>query len=60
MAAAPQGEVTALLLRWGEGDAAARAGLSVEQTAEAVGLSRATVNREWAIARAWLRDRLAA
>ncbi len=36
------------------------AGLSVEETAEAVGLSRATVNREWTIARAWLRDRLVA
>jgi RNA polymerase sigma factor (TIGR02999 family) len=30
------------------------AGLSVEQTAEALGLSRATVNRYWVTARAWL------
>jgi RNA polymerase sigma factor (TIGR02999 family) len=31
------------------------AGLTVEETAEAVELSRATVNREWALARAWLK-----
>jgi RNA polymerase sigma factor (TIGR02999 family) len=36
------------------------AGLSVAETAEAVSASRATVKREWVIARAWLRDRLAA
>jgi RNA polymerase sigma factor (TIGR02999 family) len=30
------------------------AGLSVEETAEALGLSRATVNRYWVTARAWL------
>jgi RNA polymerase sigma factor (TIGR02999 family) len=30
------------------------AGLSVEETAEALGLSKATVNRHWALARAWL------
>lgn len=30
------------------------AGLSVEETAEALGVSRATVNRDWATARAWL------
>ncbi len=35
-------------------------GLSVEETAEVMGLSRATVNRDWAMARAWLRQRLAA
>jgi RNA polymerase sigma factor (TIGR02999 family) len=29
-------------------------GLSIEETAEAVGLSVATVNREWSAARAWL------
>jgi len=29
-------------------------GLSIEETAEVVGLSTATVNREWASARAWL------
>ena len=31
------------------------AGLSIEQAAEALGLSRATVYRQWAYARAWLR-----
>ncbi|SRR5258708_5065840 len=36
------------------------AGLSLAETAEAVSASRATVKREWVIARAWLRDRLAA
>jgi RNA polymerase sigma factor (TIGR02999 family) len=35
------------------------AGLGLAETAEAVGVSRATVKREWVIARAWLRDRLA-
>ncbi len=35
-------------------------GLSVEETAEAVGASRATVHRDWAMARAWLHRRLAA
>jgi RNA polymerase sigma factor (sigma-70 family) len=35
-------------------------GLSVEETAEVMGVSRATVNRDWAMARAWLRQRLAA
>ena len=29
-------------------------GLSVEETAEVVGVSRATVNREWSTAKAWL------
>ena len=29
-------------------------GLSVEETAEALGVSEPTVNREWAMARAWL------
>ena len=29
-------------------------GLSVEETAEVVGISPATVHREWAVARAWL------
>jgi RNA polymerase sigma factor (TIGR02999 family) len=36
------------------------AGLGLAETAETVGVSRATVKREWVIARAWLRDRLAA
>jgi RNA polymerase sigma factor (TIGR02999 family) len=31
------------------------AGLSIEETAEVVGLSPATVKREWALARAWLK-----
>jgi DNA-directed RNA polymerase specialized sigma24 family protein len=30
------------------------AGLSIEETAAAMGISTATVKREWAIARAWL------
>ena len=30
------------------------AGLSIEETAEALGISPATVKREWAVARAWL------
>lgn len=35
-------------------------GLSIEETAEAVGLSPATVKREWVTARAWLVRELAA
>jgi RNA polymerase sigma-70 factor, ECF subfamily len=34
-------------------------GLSVEETAEVMGISTATVKREWASARAWLRKALA-
>ncbi|GJG85467.1 hypothetical protein tb265_06480 [Gemmatimonadetes bacterium T265] len=34
------------------------AGLEVEETAEVLGISRATVAREWAMARAWLRREL--
>lgn len=34
------------------------AGLSVQETAEALGLSERTVNREWTFARAWLHDAL--
>lgn len=34
-------------------------GLSIEETAEALGVSPATVKREWATARAWLRRELA-
>jgi RNA polymerase sigma factor (TIGR02999 family) len=34
------------------------AGLSVEQTAEALGLSNSTVDRRWSFARAWLFQRL--
>ena len=34
------------------------AGLGVEETAEALGISTATVKREWAMARAWLHSML--
>jgi DNA-directed RNA polymerase specialized sigma24 family protein len=34
------------------------AGLSIPETAEVLGVSPTTVKREWAIARAWLFDRL--
>jgi RNA polymerase sigma factor (TIGR02999 family) len=33
-------------------------GLSIEETAEIIGVSPATVKREWALARAWLRREL--
>jgi RNA polymerase sigma factor (TIGR02999 family) len=33
-------------------------GLSVEETAEVMGVSETTVKREWAVARAWLRSEL--
>lgn len=36
------------------------AGLTIEETAEALGVSPATVKREWAFARAWLRRELGA
>jgi DNA-directed RNA polymerase specialized sigma24 family protein len=32
--------------------------LSIEEIAEALGISTATVEREWVIARAWLYQRL--
>ena len=35
-------------------------GLSIEETAQLVGVSPATVKREWVLARAWLRRELAA
>jgi RNA polymerase sigma factor (TIGR02999 family) len=35
------------------------AGLTIEESAEALGVSPATVKREWALARAWLRRELA-
>jgi RNA polymerase sigma factor (TIGR02999 family) len=35
------------------------AGLTVEEVADALGISRATAEREWAMAKAWLYDRLA-
>jgi RNA polymerase sigma factor (sigma-70 family) len=34
------------------------AGLNIEETAEALGVSPATVEREWALAKAWLYRRL--
>jgi RNA polymerase sigma factor (TIGR02999 family) len=34
-------------------------GLNIDETAEALGVSPATVKREWAVARAWLRRELA-
>jgi RNA polymerase sigma factor (TIGR02999 family) len=36
------------------------AGLTAQEAAEALGISRATINREWAVARAWLHRRLGA
>jgi len=36
------------------------AGLTAEEAAEALGISRATLMREWAVARAWLHRRLSA
>jgi RNA polymerase sigma factor (TIGR02999 family) len=55
-----------LLTRLGEEDAVAArvtqlhlfAGLSVEETGEALGLSRAVAYRNWKYARAWLREAL--
>ena len=35
-------------------------GLTVEETAEAMGISPATVKRHWAMARAWLKLQLEA
>ncbi|MEO1087148.1 MAG: ECF-type sigma factor, partial [Acidobacteriota bacterium] len=34
------------------------AGLSIEETAEVLGVSRATVIRQWRVARAWLFQQL--
>ena len=34
------------------------AGLSIDEAAEAIGISAATVEREWAMAKAWLYQRL--
>ncbi len=55
-----------LLTRFGEDDAVAArvaqlhlfAGLSVEETGEALGVSRAVAYRNWKYARAWLREAL--
>ena len=33
-------------------------GLNIEETADALGVSTATVERDWAVAKAWLFDRL--
>jgi len=35
-------------------------GLNIEETAESLGISPATVKREWAVARAWLRREMSA
>jgi RNA polymerase sigma-70 factor (ECF subfamily) len=35
------------------------AGLTVEETAEALGISKATVKRDWALAKAWLAHQMA-
>jgi len=34
------------------------AGLTIDETAEALGVSAATVERDWTLARAWLKQRL--
>ena len=34
------------------------AGLTIDETAETLQLSRATVERDWAVAKAWLYDRM--
>ena len=36
------------------------AGLSIEEAAEALGISRATASRHWTYARAWLHDAISA
>ncbi len=36
------------------------AGLSIEEAAEALGISRATASRHWTYARAWLRNAISA
>jgi RNA polymerase sigma-70 factor, ECF subfamily len=33
-------------------------GLTIEETAQALGISEATVKREWTLARAWLKREL--
>jgi len=33
-------------------------GLTIEETAEVLGISPATVKREWSMAKAWLHERL--
>jgi RNA polymerase sigma factor (sigma-70 family) len=34
-------------------------GMTLEQAAEVLGVSRVTAHRDWTFARAWLRDRIA-
>jgi DNA-directed RNA polymerase specialized sigma24 family protein len=36
------------------------AGLTIDEAATALGISQATVEREWALAKAWLHRRLSA
>jgi predicted DNA-binding protein (UPF0251 family) len=36
------------------------AGLSIEEAAETLGISRATASRHWTYARAWLHDAMSA
>ena len=52
LAAADPGKAELVRLRY-------FAGLTLEQTAELLGISRATANRHWAFARAWLFDAMA-
>ena len=68
----PPEKVTQLLARWREGDRGALdelmplvydelryfGGLSVEETAEVLGVGHATVTRDWNMARAWLMQEL--
>jgi len=59
-----QKEITGLLLDWGAGEREALdrrsvelryfGGLNLEQTAEILGISSPTVQREWRAANAWL------
>lgn len=61
-------DVDAALSRLAEEDATSAdvarfrlfAGLSIDETADALGLSRATAFREWAYARSWLTTALTA
>ena len=51
-------DITRLLREWQDGSAEALdrllGGLTIEETVVVMGLSSATINREWAVARAWL------
>jgi DNA-directed RNA polymerase specialized sigma24 family protein len=60
-----QKHVTAILRAWRQGDREAPelrffGGLTVAETASALGCSTATVSRQWRTARAWLFDQLSA